>query len=185
MTELIDTIPKLRVVFDVESVGLYGEAFAVGWVVIDSAGCEIESGILSCPLEQAKGADQDRDWVKTHVVPALPKPNCADPFGIRCLFWSKIQLWKSQGAEFWADCGYPVEANFLIACVLDDRENRVWNAPYPLHEIASVLTLAGRDPLGVYDRLPSELPAHNPLCDSRQSARLMHESKTTVATKAL
>jgi hypothetical protein len=34
----------------------------------------------------------------------------------------------------------------------------------------------GRDPLATNERLPDELPAHNPLCDARQSARLLIEA---------
>ena len=171
-----ETIPRLRVVFDVESVGVYGEAFAVGWVAIDQDGMEVESGIFCCPSNLAKGRDSDREWIEKHVVPTLPPTNCESPFDVRCAFWARLHSWRLQRAEFWADCGYPVEAKFLIDCVLDDQANRVWTAPYPLNEIASVLKLTGKDPLGTYPRLDRELPVHNPICDARQSARLLHES---------
>ena len=35
---------------------------------------------------------------------------------------------------------------------------------------------AGMDPMATYDRLPAELPRHDPLADARQSARLLVEA---------
>jgi hypothetical protein len=72
-----------------------------------------------------------------------------------------------------ADCAWPVEARFLARCVNDKPREREWQGPYPLMEIASYLEAAGMDPMKEYDRLPSELPKHNPLCDARQSARML------------
>jgi hypothetical protein len=37
------------------------------------------------------------------------------------------------------------------------------------------MLLSGRDPLATYERLPNELPAHDPMADARQSARLWLE----------
>jgi hypothetical protein len=49
------------------------------------------------------------------------------------------------------------------------------SGPYPLHDLASILLAHGRDPLAKNERLPEELPEHDPLNDARQSARLLHE----------
>ena len=70
-----------------------------------------------------------------------------------------------------ADCAWPVEANFLSACVKLNHKEREWQGPYPLHDLASVLLALGADALAVTERLPDELPAHHPLMDARQSAR--------------
>jgi hypothetical protein len=75
-----------------------------------------------------------------------------------------------------ADCAWPVEARFLAACVDDQPEQRAWEGPYPLIDIASVRLAAGLDPLATVERLPSEMPAHDPLADARQSARLLIEA---------
>ena len=79
------------------------------------------------------------------------------------------------GAEMAAECLWPVEARFLSACIADDAR-RLPTAPYPIHEIASVMLSAGMDPMGTYERTPSEMPRHNPLADARQSARLLVEA---------
>ena len=75
-----------------------------------------------------------------------------------------------------ADCGAPCEAGFLRACVEDDLANRQWNAPYPLHELGTLLLVRGLDPQANYERLENELPKHNPLGDARQSGRLWIEN---------
>jgi len=46
--------------FDVESVGLHGQGFAVGWVVLQD-GQEVSSGYAACPIDAAKGARSDRE----------------------------------------------------------------------------------------------------------------------------
>ena len=71
-----------------------------------------------------------------------------------------------------ADCCWPVEANFLAQCIADNKQ-RTGDGPYPLLDVSSFLVATGSDPLKQYPRLPNELPAHNPLADARQSARLL------------
>lgn len=73
------------------------------------------------------------------------------------------------------DVGWPVESRFLCSCIDDDLA-RVHFAPYPILEISTLLLAAGMDPLENRDRLPNELPRHDPLKDARQSARLMFEA---------
>lgn len=167
-------------VFDCESIGFYGETFAVGAVVIDNNkgsdfyGRVIDSIYLGCPESHAGGDAGDRQWILENVVPHLPEPNCANAEEVRDRFWVFLQYWQEMEASVWADCGVPVEANFLRLCVFLS-ENRKWKAPYPLHEIATAFLLSGIDPTGIFDRLPDEIPAHNPLNDARQSARLLFE----------
>lgn len=162
---------QLYLVFDVESIGLHGEGFAVGWVVINQEGFEMESSYSACPRLAAKGSIDDRKWVDSNI-PEI-SPNCTIPEMVRADFWEVWLKWKSKGAILAADCAWPVEARFLIYCVNDSPEERNWQGPYPLIDIGSVLLASGSDPLQKFDRLPSELPEHNPLCDARQSARIL------------
>lgn len=172
-------------VFDVESIGLHGQGFAVGWVVVDRQGAELNSGFLSIPfICAAEGSEGDRAWVEKNIAPHLPYPTI-DSAGkhddelkraLHSVFWAHLLKWKKRGASFWADCGSPVETNFLEACVQDSVEKRNWDGPYPLQEIASVLTAAGINPLETQSRLESELPKHHPTADARQSARLLIEA---------
>lgn len=172
-------------VLDVESVGLHGEGFAYGLVVVDLiTGQELDRDLAWCNPNLVRscrsGPDAARAWIKTHVMPGLQTdqkhwPTHLNPWDVRDSFWKKWTQWR-ESAQLWADCGWPVEAKFLAKCVKDDPVNRAWSGPYPLQEIATVIQLAGGDPLADYARLPGELPKHHPLADARQSARLLSEA---------
>jgi hypothetical protein len=174
---------KLYMVFDVESVGLHGEGFAVGWTIIDTNGTERGHGMSCCEISEAIGDDEGREWVTENVLPTLDlsKGTSPTPKTVRQVFWQEWSYWKKYGAQLVTDCGWPVEANFLSACVADEPDERRWNGPYPLLDLSSVLLAAGKDPNGTFERLPNELPAHNPLCDARQSARVLIETLNELA----
>lgn len=163
------------VVFDVESDGLHGEGFAVGWAVVelDPVGgvpILLADGIAVGPAPQSNG------WIRENVLPHLPTPTHADRRSVRDAFWQVWEHWREEGARLAADVAWPVEARFLAACVDDAPATRSWGGPYPLIDISSVRLAAGLDPLGEEVRLPPELPAHNPLADARQSSRLLTEA---------
>jgi len=170
---------ELFMVFDVESIGLHGEGFAVGWVVVNREGRRFEEGCLACSPELAGGSLESRKWVDENVPPIVPS-QCATPRAVRAAFWSAWRKWVDQGAVLVADCAWPVEARFMALAVEDDIGEREWNGPYPLHDLASMLLALGRDPLTPTQRLADELPAHHPLMDARQSARQLVEALGTV-----
>lgn len=156
-------------VFDVESIGLHGEGFAVAWIVVSRIGDVLDEGCLSCNPDDCSGTDESRLWVAENI-PTLPRTN-PTKFHLRNEFWHEWRHWADQGAVLVADCAWPVEANFLTACIKVNHAEREWQGPYPLHDLASMLLALGRNPLAVTERLPNELPAHHPLMDARQSAR--------------
>lgn len=157
-------------IIDAESIGLHGEAFAVaGGVYLENGAAQWEF-CFCCPTNKAEGFSNDRQWVDRNV-PAMEITH-RDTYGLRLAFWQQWERAKAGGAEMAAECLWPVEARFLRDCITDDA-HRLGDAPYPFHEIASVMLAAGMDPLGQYERTPSELPKHNPLSDARQSARLL------------
>lgn len=161
-------------VFDVESVGLHGEGFSVGWVVVDATYKRIiASAQYACDPERAKGTDESREWLAKNVPVPRQGYNCSSPRGVRDEFWRVWQYAKLKGALLVADCCWPVEARFLAACVDDNPEEREWGGPYPLHDVASILLANGADPLAKHERQPDELPEHDPLSDAHQSARLL------------
>ena len=139
---------KYFFVFDVEPVGLHGDVFSYGYVVVENA-------------PQMKVVD--RGSLRRVIGSAT---------SLRNTFWVEWVRWRAQGAVMVADCPWPVEARFLQACI-DDEPTRQAEAPYPLIDVASVLLAAGMDPIASYDRLPSELPKHDPVADAMQSARLL------------
>lgn len=170
-----------RLIFDVESVGLHGEGFAVGWVLMDGDGI-VEEGHVACDPICARGTTDDFRWVEQNVN-IEGAVRVANPRAVRDIFWQVLQEAKKDKVEVWTDCGWPVEANFLSACIADDPEARKWGGPYPLFDVANVLLVAGFDPLGTYAREPNELPIHNALNDARQSARQLMTSLWMVGDK--
>lgn len=164
----------LFMVFDVESIGLHGEGFAVGYVVIDAQGNEREAGRLACSPDAAEGNAQGRAWIADHA-PFIPA-DFVRPSDMRTSFWATWLRWQAQGAVLVADCAWPVEARLLAACIDDEYSTRGWQGPYPLHDVATARLCAGLDPLATVKRLPHELPQHDPLADARQSARLWLEA---------
>lgn len=166
---------ELFFVFDVESIGLHGEGFSAGWVVVNRLGREIEHGEAVCPDGAAMGDGEDRLWVINNC-PLSPAPDCHTPNQVRTKFWNAWMKWKEKGAVMAADCSWPVEARFLNLCVDDAPSSRKWSGPYPFIDIGSVLFAKGVDPLTTFDRKENELPKHNPVCDARQSARIMIET---------
>lgn len=165
-------------VFDVESVGLHGDGFAVGWVLIDREGREIEAKRYHCdPMFVLRADRGGLDWVQNHcgwVFSNKPTHDC--PWHIREDFFNDWLMAAGSGAIMAADVPWPVEARFLSAAIDDHPHVRAWKGPYPLIDIASVRFAAGLDPLAACERLPSELPMHCPLADARQSARLLVEA---------
>lgn len=166
-------------VFDVESIGLHGEGWSVGWVVVDEDGNELSCGQASCSPDFACGKVDDRRWVRENCP--MPTFTHDDPEGVRQAFWQAWLEEQRRGAMLVADCAWPVEARFLIACVEWDTNVRNWRGPYPLHEVATARMMAGLDPLGTETRLPRELPKHDALSDARQSARLWIEALRVTA----
>lgn len=176
-----------RIIFDVESVGLHGEGFAVGWVVLNDAGQTESQGHVYCdPRKAVRGVPGDREWVEDHVVPGLEAFHITEvvdtPFQVREAFWKAYQAHKEEGpVELWADCPWPVEANFLTETIDFKRVERNWQGPYPLLDVGVMLRAAGIDPMATFPRLDHELPVHNALADARQSARLLLEAENALA----
>lgn len=192
-------------VFDVESVGLQGEGFAVGWVVIEG-GKIVDEGWCACPHHKAKGSTEGRKWVDENVPKGVLAPDRhhvrPSPRQVRDSFWEVWDRERKLGTTLWADCAWPVEARFLIACIEDARQAspkflgssnlpytlRCWDGPYPLHEISTIRRaagLAGGEVSSHESRAQSEYPAHHPLHDACQSARLLLEAQRVLRERGV
>lgn len=165
---------ELFFVLDVESVGLLGEGFAAGWVVVDRKKQLHGLGICCCDPSQADGSDEGRLWVR-EFVPSL-KRNTSSPKNVRRHTWETWVKWKHRGAVMVADCPWPVEARFLLEAARENADiDSFYGLPYPLLDLGSMLAMAGKNPIDEFGRLKDELPEHNPLADAKQSARLLLE----------
>ncbi len=161
-------------VFDVESVGLHGEGFAVGWVVVDGEGNMLDQRRLACSPHFCSGTQDGAKWIERNC-PKFEQTHDA-AWMMRAEFWRAWCEWKAKGAILVADCCWPVEARFLAQCVDDNPRCREWDGPYPLHDLASIILANNGEPVARRERLESELPEHDPLADARQSARLLLEA---------
>lgn len=177
ITPLPKSIPY-AFVFDAESIGLHGETFAIGYVVIGPEGFFVEQGFFALdPKEEPRimgEESEDYKWVMANIPPIPVTHQFKD--SMICAFWETWMRWKEKGALMFADVTWPVEARWLNACIDWDEPSRKWEGPYPLLDIASIRLAAGFYPLNTEERLDGEFPAHNPLCDARQSARLLLEA---------
>jgi hypothetical protein len=168
--------------FDVESNGLHGEGFAIGAVMLSPDGAELATFYARCPIT----GDVD-PWVRDNVLPALVDAleTHATARAMRDAWW----LWmteRMEGAVVVVDCGWPVEAGMLSACVADDP-SRAFKGPYPLHEVATLVVAAGGDPLASYAErvLPPDAfvshRKHHPVDDARVSAHLARLARSSIA----
>lgn len=153
-------------VFDVESAGLFGEGFAVGYAVVDDGDFFVHaSDWRTAGIGAVECSESDGDWLR-HNLPAdvlFPEK----PLSLNQLrAWFETELEKFPGCMLASDCAFPVETNWLLACKIQ---------PYPLIDVSTALLVAGKDPVGTYERKPLELPAHHPMHDARQSARVLLE----------
>lgn len=165
-------------VFDVESVGLHGKGFAVGggvYSIMDGGSAASEFRYSVQPSE-SMGDQEGFLWVSKNV-PYLGV-TAWSLVTLRDAFWSQWLDAKAKypGIAMWAECGWPVEARFLASCIDDSQEERFWQGPYPLHDVATAMLMAGMDPMEKYQRSRSEMPEHDPLADARLSARLLAEA---------
>jgi len=173
-------------IFDVESVGLYGEGFAVAGGIYRRDGSCIKEFAFHCFSGNASGGSfEDRQWINDNVTVHESSIEFNSPCRIQDVFWNEwIYANLIYDAVVFVECGFPVETNFVRVCIDNEMiSSRSQDSPYPMHEIATVMLCAGMDPMKTYDRLPNELPAHEPLADSRLSARLLFEALNKLENK--
>jgi hypothetical protein len=165
-----------RVIFsiDAETIGLYGQHFAIGYTIKNFEGKELENGYLACPAENVTGTGLSREWVQKNVIPSL-KDQPITHNNSRELYEEVYKVWMKVKKQYTdviaiAHCGYPVESNLFFKAFKIDPDRR-YEGPYPLHEVATALLVVGINKKE-HPRLPDELPEHNPVHDARYASRL-------------
>ncbi len=163
-------------VFDVESIGLYGEPFAVAGGIYSADGKRDEEFKFCCKKNLNNADKEDITWVKKNVKKMPLTHNTL--FEMREAFWKEMNNAKQKHPDILicAECLWPLEARFMIDCVKQHIDLRKWHGAYPFHEIASFMLAANMDPMKIYERIPDELPEHDPIGDCRLSARLFFEA---------
>jgi hypothetical protein len=163
---------SVYVFFDVECRGLFGEAFAWGYFATKDDGTFLGSDICCAPVDLAGftpwGMPEDNrateDWLRQNVL----------PHAWFCNMKTFAEMAKEQKERLYyvADVASPCETNFLALCYADKGDAIAPLMPYPLLDVSTLLLAKGYDPTATFARMDDELPAHNPVCDAMQSARI-------------
>lgn len=146
---------------DAETDGLYGDVWAIGAYAVDD---NEDRHMFAGQLDPDVVTDP---WVRQNIVPIVNRRRFETREDLLNAFWN-FWINRGGGAIAVADYGAPVESGLFRACVDLDQQARQWQGPYPLHELATALLMAGVDP-DVDRREFSERPdliKHDPLDDA-------------------
>lgn len=157
--------------FDAETNGLWGQAFAIGAVLIAPDGVEIDRFVGRCPIE-----GEVNEWVAENVLPEMA--NIPVTYGSYEELLRAFMAWRAnhrEGATELVHMGVPVEARLFIDAhdmgIIGD-----WDGPYPLVDAATIPEIG--DSVDGYNTKhgispdPKEFAGgtHNPLYDSSAAA---------------
>ena len=154
---------------DAETDGLYGKFISIAMVVADHVGNELEHIYigLSNPENHIK-----EKWVRENVLPTLDEyEEYEDEHSLLEAAWSFWRVHASDSYVF-TDVMHPVESRLFTRCVEQDIENRVFQGPFPMLDLASMLYALGINPLEAREKLVQPLDEgkqHNALYDARMA----------------
>ena len=158
--------------FDAETNGLWGQAFAIGAVLVDQDGEELARFVGRCPIEE-----EVNEWVEANVLPELA--SVAETHASYDDLLQDFMSWRAthkEGAVELLHMGMPVEARLFADAhakgIIGD-----WDGPYGLVDVAA-LPEVGDSVDGynsrngvVVDPADYEGGTHNPLYDSAAAAK--------------
>lgn len=138
-------IKKNLLFIDAEAYGLYGDFISVAMKLIDtSTGEELDKAYFGIAKEKLCIKEE---WVKDNVEKYLgdysEQKSENDLIESVWSFWDK---YKSTSYVI-TDVGFPVESRLFIKCVENDKNNRLFEAPFPLLDLSSMLLSIGIEPL--------------------------------------
>jgi hypothetical protein len=165
--------------FDLETNGLHGTAFAVGAVIMDGEGKVYDEFSARCPLH-----DPIDDWVNNNVLPAIKDmPITHKTYEeLREAFWQWYVNAEPASDYVLVNNGYPVEYRFLLDCQEANLDERYWQHPFPILDLASLLIQIGQNPLASKSKLAQKLLGddqflqHHPLHDAKVAAMVAFEA---------
>ncbi len=152
---------------DAETDGLYGPFLSIAAITCDEKGNE-ES--IFYARRKLMAEEIQEEWVKEHVVPYL---NASIVFETELellqAFWEYYRSYKD--CVCIGDVIYPVEIRIFEQNVMQNLEERKFQAPYPFLDLSSMLYAKQIDPNIERSKLvdTSNFMAHNALDDVRIS----------------
>lgn len=153
---------------DAESDGLYGDIWAIGACVIQPGTITANPPVFRGQLDPQVVSDT---WVQENIVPVVNLPRYESSEDLLNAFW-EFWLQHRSDSVCLGDFGAPVEAWLFRSAIELDRSARMWQGPYPMHELGTALLLAGVNP-DVNRREYAEqrhLIQHNPVDDAYAAA---------------
>ena len=156
--------------FDGESNGLHGQSFAIGAIVYDENGNEIDKLAVRCPIE-----DEVNPWVAENVLPQIESiPQTHESYGDMLKAFSEFWLKYKDRADALVHMGQIVEAKIIkdaheLGYLGDWDCPYGWIDVYALKEIGdSVDTYAKNNNIEISQRAGG---THNPLYDCEVAAK--------------
>ena len=128
---------------DAETDGLYGNIISVAVIITDGDCKTLSTHYMGVRKENLVVTNQ---WVRENVVPKLGDYTPYESeYDLLEAVWT---LWHESGAT-WAvaDCCCPVESHLFRKCVEHNPEERMFQGPFPLVDIASMKVAKGLDPI--------------------------------------
>ena len=164
-----ETLERPVLTFDAETNGLWGQGFAIGALVYDEAGEEIDRFIGRLPDSAVTDP-----WVQENVLPELEGvPVTHEDYDSLLADFARFYLSHKDGKDVLVHMGYIVEAGLLR-----DMHSRGligdFDGPFPLLDVSGNLQQAGEDPTSIDDYISMhgltvgefDGETHNPLYDS-------------------
>jgi len=154
--------------FDAETNGLYGQAFMLA-AVVTVDGKKVDEFVARCLITETVDS-----WVKDNVLPQVENVEVSHSSYDEMLnaFYAFYMSHK-EDAIMLAHMAFPVEAKVLRDMIEVNLDERGWNGPYPLIDVAATLQTKGFDPTSVdgYNKdhgleVPFGGTTHHPLFDS-------------------
>jgi hypothetical protein len=165
--------------FDLETNNLHGKPFAIGAVVIDGHGKVHDTFTGRCPID-----GEIDPWVKVNVMPVIK--DMAETHGtyedMREAFWRWYVAAEQTSDYVLVSNGYPVEYRFLIDCQEANLDERYWQHPFPILDLASLLVAVGQEPGAYKNELRKKVRAgasfaqHHPFDDAKLAALIAFEA---------
>lgn len=161
---------------DAKSIGLWGDIFYFGSIIKNIEGNEEKGNWRTwCSIDDACGRSVDMQWSQPYRD-SLPKgKDCKSPKDLVKDTWTWIKLAKEAEASFISWCPFPVDYRAIRNAVAEKPSTRPLKGIYPIHDLATVLYLAGKDPVGTYPRLEGEEKHGDPRGAARMAVRLLFE----------
>ncbi len=179
-------------VFDIEATDLFGDAIAIGGVLMNKSDGKVLSKFGGrCPM-----TSEPTVFVKEYVLPAIQDLKSYDhQEDLFRAFWEwYYKMTHDEGdmldnVDVFVDFGYPLEARFLYE--IQKLVGKYWNGPYPLHEVSTLLLAIGVTPhvsrlAWPEDQFPwsdQNFTIHNPVDDSIMSGHTVIKALRALASR--